>query len=281
MASLRPRHIELEDSLADTGPIRRHWFDDSAFKSMCANSLSVIVPESERFLMRTAQATYPHLSDPRLIQAADVLLHEEDAHSRVHDGYNALLVRQGYVIAPHEAFVRRLHAIIEGHMGLRTRLAACLCSEYLTALTAQHILALNLGQSGTVDPRMRRLWEWHTLEELDHRSTMHDLYLHMGGGYLRRCIVMLGLTLIYSVGHAACLASLIRQDRILSGVTDDPTKHGFLFGSNGFYWAISRGWIRFFRPGFHPQKDIRLDPKVTRQLHHYHIEEDIIRGLHV
>lgn len=273
-------NTDIEEHISNTEPIRRYWFDNDPFKTTCANSLSVPVPEAERFVIRTAQEALPQISDSNLREAVDILLHEEDAHSQVHDGYNALIIAQGYRIAPFVSFSEKLYQFLNTHADLKTRLAVCLSAEYLTALTGQHILTSNPFHDTDTDSRMRRLWIWHCLEELDHRGTVYDIYLHLGGGYIRRTALMLLMSVIYFASHALCLMNLLQQVEKMEGKKPKDAD-GFLYGKNGFYRSIFRDWFRFFAFGFHPTEDVHIPEGMEGTLRHYHVEEDIVRSLKI
>jgi predicted metal-dependent hydrolase len=239
------------------------------------DSLSVSIPESERFIASTAKIARLTLSDDTQKRAADTLIHEEEAHTRVHAAYNELLRRQGYQIARFEAFEKKLSHFFE-QRSLKTRLALCLCGEFFTAVMGKHLFQNRICEEEGIDERMRALWTWHSLEELDHRNTAFDLYLHQGGGYLRRVLVMIVMTILYFVTHLACFFALLKQDHV--SLTSETRKDGrsFLFGKKGFYRAVITSWFAFFKPGFHPLKDIHLETGLAPELHHFHVEEHFI-----
>jgi uncharacterized protein len=250
-------------------PIRKYWFADDASKTLFFNSLSVSIPEAERFIAQTVRDAYPHIHQKALLKSVDTLIHEEEAHTRVHEAYNLLLKRQGYVISRFEAFERKLAAFF-ARRSIKTRLALCCCSEFFTVVMGKHLFENRIVEEEGIDERMRALWTWHSLEELDHRSTVFDLYLDQGGGYFRRVGLMLLMTTLYFSTHLACFFALLRQDKVsLRGF-------GFLIGKRGFYTAVAPHWLRFFMPGFHPRKDIALAEGLAPELHHFHVESHFV-----
>ncbi len=247
-------------------PIRNYWFAGDASKTLFFNSLSVSIPEAERFIAQTVRDAYPLIRNKKLLHSVDTLIHEEEAHTNVHEAYNLLLKKQGYAIARFEAFEKRLARFFM-QRSLKTRLALCCCSEFFTVVMGKHLFENRIVEDEGIDERMRALWTWHSLEELDHRSTVFDVYLDQGGGYFRRVALMLLMTALYFSVHLACFFALLRQDKVrFRGI-------GFLFGKRGFYSAVIPSWVAFFKPGFHPSKDIKLMPGLAPELHHFHVEE--------
>ena len=44
-----------------------------------------------------------------------------------------------------------------------------------------------------------RLWMWHALEEIEHKGVAFDVYEAVGGGYLRRALAMLWVTVLFAL----------------------------------------------------------------------------------
>ena len=43
----------------------------------------------------------------------------------------------------------------------------------------------------------------------------------------------------------------------------------------GVYALVLKYWFSYFRPGFHPT-DIPIENRLKKQLHHYHIEDELV-----
>jgi hypothetical protein len=68
---------------------------------------------------------------------------------------------------------------VERTCSLQHRLAMAVCIEHLTAAVAEAILAHPDWLDHGSEP-LRQLWQWHALEEIDHRSVAFDLYVSQG-----------------------------------------------------------------------------------------------------
>ena len=256
-------------------PIRKYWYADNPIITAFFNGLSVSIPEIERFIVGTVRDTFPHINNKELEKSVHILAHEEEAHARVHDAYNTLLEKQGYRISKFEAIE---HSIAEffNRRSIKTRLAVCVCSEFYTAVMSRHVLESGAVEAPGVDERMRALWTWHALEELHHRSTAFNLYLDQGGGYFRRCGLMLFMTVRWLFAHVFASLAILRQGYARLTFATFWRGAGFITGTKGFYTNIVPHWFAFFKPGFHPRKDIKLEVGLDADLHHFHVEKHFV-----
>lgn len=262
-------------------PIRKFWYAENPIITAFFNGLSVSIPEIERFIVGSVRDTYPRIKDKQLETSVHILAHEEEAHARVHDAYNAMLQKQGYQIKKFEAIEHRI-AQFFNKRSIKTRLAVCVCSEFYTAVMSRHVLESRAVEKPGVDERMRALWTWHALEELHHRSTAFDLYLDQGGGYFRRCGLMLFMTLRWLFAHVFASLAILRQSKAKITLSTFWHGAGFITGYHGFYTNIIPSWFAFFKPGFHPRKDIELEHGLDPDLRHFHVEKhfvEVVEGM--
>jgi len=256
-------------------PIREAWYKGNELFSLFMNASSVSIPEAERMVLRTVQeaAAWHDLSAMR--REVDNIIHEETAHSNVHDAYNYYLCRTGLVIEPHIRRVVRIGEFLEKHFALKTRLAMCAVIEHFTATMSKQILDTGIFEGKGVDERMDRVWTWHAIEELDHRSTVYDIYLALGGGYWRRAFAALVMGVIFLGLMASCLPDLMRQRKVLWNVLVWKKGLPMLFGKRGVYRHVILYWLWLFKPNFHPTS-VEISNTIKKQLHHYHIEDELI-----
>lgn len=227
-------------------------------------------------MVDTVQEAMPLIIDTLLLHEAEKIVHEEVAHYRVHDTYNEYLRRSGVRIDKYVDITMRLKNFIHRRFSLLTRLAICSSTEHFTATMSRQILDSGILEGKDVDERMDIVWSWHALEELDHRNTVFDIYLALGGGYFRRVYAMLISTVLFLYIHHVCMFSLLRQRKILFSSRAWKSGIPHLFGKQGIYRALAWNWLLFFKPSFHPIQ-IPIENKLKKQLHHYHIESQLIK----
>jgi uncharacterized protein len=258
--------------------MKKYWYDNDAVVSSVFNASSIIVPVLEEFVAETVSKAKSEIADVTLKRDADILLHEERAHVKVHNRYNDILTEKGYrferVIYFEKAFLR----FFRKRADLKTRLALCLCGEYFTSLMSKHSLeeGIFILHNG-IDEHVRKIWIWHSLEELHHRSIAFDVYQHLGGGYVRRCLIMFVASTFFLFVHTWCFLSLLRQDKKIWSLNVLKDSFLFQFGIRGYYGSVLRHWVSFFMPHFHPSQ-LPIKDRL-RKLHHLHVEDKLITGL--
>ncbi len=256
-------------------PIPEWWFRKSAMLTFLFNASSTTVPEGERFIVRTAEHARELSADQELKDRAGVLIHEETAHARMHDAYNQYLQTQGFHSLKYNAETKRLVYFLEKRFSLFERLATCAMIEHFTAIFSKQVLDSGVLEGEDVDERMDRVWSWHCLEELEHRSTAFDLYRELGGGYFTRVYMAAVTSALFAFVHTKCLIEFLAEKKVLWKWSTWIVGVPYIFGKKGVYRLFLTDWILFFKPGFHPY-DIPLSNRYGKQLHHYHIEDELV-----
>lgn len=256
-------------------PIREWWFRDNAFVTFAFNATSAAVPEGERFIVRAVEEAARLISDPRLKKEAETLVHEERAHARMHDAYNAYLESIGLPALKHRNETMKLLLFFEKRMNLKMRLVTCTIIEHFTAMYSKQILDRGILEGEEVDERMDRIWSWHCIEEMEHRSTAIDLYRALGGGYWMRFFIGAFVSTAFAITHLRCFFDFLAAKKLLFAVDAWMKGIGHLIGPKGVYALVLRYWLSYFKPGFHP-RDIPIENRFNKQLHHYHIEDELV-----
>jgi len=214
----------------------------------------------------------PLVGDATIRHATELLIEEEAAHTKVHTRYNFMLAKEGYPVARHARIMERQIKWLTEHTSLKTRLAMAACVEHITG--SMGIVGLDSGiLETTVDERMKKVWVWHLLEEIDHRSASFDLYTHLRGGYIRRVTVMLLVFLLTTWHHTRIQWSLLLYSGDIWRWS--VFREGFtLWKRNGFYRVMMRSLFTFFKPGFHPSH-IHIRDALGYRAHRYRIEREL------
>jgi uncharacterized protein len=177
MTDLVVRRLKID---LDT-PIARHWCGGDAFRGAFFNALSMSFPAGEQLFIdsvRRGVAALPEAERARFAAEVQAFIGQEATHRRIHERFNAHLAAQGFVNAWEPRILAR-RAELE-RVDLRNWLAVTAATEHWTAIFAQHLLANPWVLEGA-EPRLQQLWQWHSAEELEHRSTAFDLYRALGG----------------------------------------------------------------------------------------------------
>ena len=93
-------------------------------------------------------------------------------------------------------------------------LAVTAAAEHFTATLAADVLERNTWAEHDIDADARSLWLWHAAEEIEHRHVAFDVYVRLGGGYLRRVLTMVPLAVLVPVVWPLLTTELLRRDPI-------------------------------------------------------------------
>lgn len=249
---------KFDASAAESAP--EYFFDNDPFKTHFLNGLSVLFPEGERFFIRSVLAYRDAITDPRLLAEIKAFCAQEAQHTLVHEAMNDLAARHGYPMKKIEAFnargLRRLsRAARKSRLARRTALALTVCMEHFTAILAYQVLAGDEAQFEGLHPSVRALFEWHAVEETEHKAVAFDVYEATGGSPLALRFAMLLASFLFVLGALVSATWLLCCDGNIKRWSTYKSAAKFLFGPrHGFFVRPARDWLAFFTPGFHPWK---------------------------
>ena len=232
----------------------RWWYGNDPVGTAVMNALSLTFPEGELFFIQSVKRFAGDLP-PELARDVRAFTAQEGAHTREHMAFNALVARAGYNIIPIETLVqKRLGKARERPE--RLQLAATVALEHFTACFAR--LALTDGRLlRDVPPELARLWQWHAVEEIEHKSVAYDVFMHATRELspwkrwaIRRWAMGLTTLLFLTIVRRASLI-LLSQDGI-TGLKARVKLFGWLWGKPGLYRRSLGAYFAFYRPGFHP-----------------------------
>ena len=209
------------------------------------NALSFLFPRGERFFVEQARELGAQHPGVREFAA------QEAIHARQHALYNDVLLAQGYENVADE-LARRLEERAYRIFAPLTRLAVVCAYEHYTAALGDYILRDRRPLEHAV-PRMQLVWGWHAAEETEHKGVCFDLYRAAGGGWMRRVLVFMMVTMNFSRLFWRLYLHLLRRDGRLSPAAL-PRIAWLLIGPGGVGWPMLGAIARYLDPWFHPWK---------------------------
>lgn len=235
---------------------QRYWLGGDPVLTHFVNALQATFPEGERFFIDSARDVRarvdPAQLPPALDRDLDAFIRQEARHGRTHEDWCMALVDVGYTRMPeYEAQMKKLRLWSREHIGALTRLAMTAAAEHVTASIAKLLLDKRPDLIDNAERPARDVLAWHALEECEHKAVCFDLYQAAGGGYLRRCVMMVLELLDIYLHVQARYRYLLKTDglwtwrirwRVFREVWG-PT--GIMGSMHGLIW-------RYFKPGFHP-----------------------------
>lgn len=249
----RNREYEISESLG------REWFDNHPFKTAWFNAMSITFPQGEKFFIDSVRHYSDRIDDPKLLEDIRGFCGQEGFHRREHQRYNETLCTQrGYDLGLLE---RRLQRNIDRSykfLSPMERLALTAAFEHITAILAESALSDQNPMTGSAEPPMQALWNWHAAEEMEHKAVAFDVYRAVGGTekMRRRTMRAASFFLLLDVGMG--LTHMLRRDGRLWSARLWWQGGKFLFARGGILRRVWPAYKEYYRDGFHPwQRDTR------------------------
>ncbi len=228
----------------------RYWLKDEVYRSAFLNALSMSFPLGEQMFIDSVRAVPPDaILDPALRAEVKDFVGQEASHRYVHQQYNAELVRQGYEYVLEEKTRKRMELI--ARLPLHDRLAITCALEHYTAMLADFVLRHPEWLDGAED-RMRTLWSWHAAEETEHKAVAFDVYKTVGGGYWKRVLWYLHVSLVFWWEMSFQTVDNLKRDRRLWKLSTWPGAARAWFGRKGLAWHLVKPGLDYLAPRFHP-----------------------------
>jgi predicted metal-dependent hydrolase len=250
MSSLPVRRLGID--LDTPFPVR--WNGGDAFRSALFNALSMSFPVGEQSFIDSLRQGLAALPPERREAFSDEVrgfIGQEATHRHLHARFNAILEAGGQ----HNTVGPRTQRRIERFAGvdLRNLVAGTAAVEHFTAVFADWLLRHPHALEGA-EPRLRLLWEWHSAEEAEHRSTAFDMYTALGGAHRWRVRIFRFVTVTFLADITRQTLRNLWDDGALFKASTWSSAGRFLFGREGFIRSNVAAWREYTRLDFHPSQ---------------------------
>jgi hypothetical protein len=264
----RPRDLVLVSRHIDVDPLvylqkNPMWNTKGIVVVHFINAFQSLFPEGERLFIdavRDCTEKNPTVvtEDPVFHDDLNHFIEQEGRHSVVHDKWTKALAAVGYQqMDTYTMLLHRFRTWARSHLDKMTRLSITIGAEQYTASMTRLFACDRPDLVFASAPLFQKIFLYHTMEELEHKSVCYDLYQKYHGGYLRR---MLGMGFIsYYIWM-----NVLRRHRYLlrhDGMWDRPHRREFwvfYLGKKGLMRALLPRILEYMRPSFHPwQSDER------------------------
>ena len=171
-------------------------------------------PQGERFFVWSVR-NYEHLAIKEPLKSnIQEFYTQEKNHAAIHKSFNRSLGKLGYDI---DRLEKRLEAkitkrtLMDSHIRC---LAATVVMEHISAMVSEAILDES-WMGGIKDPGIKKMWMWHAMEEVNHRSVAADVFELAEGSYWERVIALMGTVIIFYGELASRMAHFLKKDGLL------------------------------------------------------------------
>lgn len=233
------------------------WHEDGLHVAQFLNTMSLFFPAGERFFIDSVRNYRAQVADPEMKKAVTAFIGQEAMHTREHEDYNEAIASHGIPIEAQEKFVADLLKFAQRNTPKAVQLSATVALEHLTAILADGLLSLpNLMRDSDAD--YKALWQWHALEETEHKAVAFELFQLAIGRDKNPALYAMrstSLVLVTSIFFAIFIPYYVHNVRIKGGLFDIK---GWLsvarltWGKEGIFRHITPAWLDWFKPGFHP-----------------------------
>lgn len=260
---ITPRPIKFEFH----GPVERYWYQNNIAGTMCGNILAAYIPYGEKFFIKSVKAVKHKIQNPKLQAEAQDFIKQESFHSREHLVFfnrNVKPFYPGILKYPIELAIPTLLATI---LGPKFRLSLTAAGEHFTAVGG-HVFLSNPELVQNVDADIKAMWQWHCIEEIEHKSVAFDVMQDLKMGYCWRMSGFLALNLFYSIGFLRPVLYIMIKDRAFFSAKFYKDCWRFFFSQSKIVPRFFPMFYAYFKPGFHPwqQKNYHLIQSMAQTL---------------
>jgi len=245
-----PRRVDL----GFPADVPKHWAGDPVFTRI-SDALSLLFPAGEQFFIQSVNHYKDRIDDPELRERVRGFAYQEAQHSTAHAAYNRMLEDQGLDVGWVERGLKHRLAFAKRFLPEVQQLALTATAEHLTATMAEGLLASLREKFPDADPRMRALYYWHAVEEVEHKSVAWDVYERVAkGGYPRRVVAQLWITLLIVLNVSLATCWMLHRDGLLLDARTWRRSLPLLWGRRGVFTRMVRPYLRGFGRRFHPDQ---------------------------
>jgi uncharacterized protein len=240
-------------AFALSSEVPRHWLGGQPFASHFFDALSSTFPEGEAFFVRSVQHYRGSIADPELLRAISGFAGQEAQHRQHHARHLELLVAHYPALALRNRIMARMMHFLNRRLP-RNSLAGTAGLEHLTAIMARRLLGSGGHWCEQMDPRMAPLWQWHALEESEHKSVAFDVLRHVAPSHRLRVAVQIANTIFLVLEVLDRTLYMLWKDGLLLRRAIWRDGWTFLFGPGGFLRGLGRDYRRWYARDFHPDE---------------------------
>ena len=180
------------------GDIPKYWYGGDPFKTRFWDALSLIFPPGEKYFMNCVRDFRDQISDPKLLQDIKDFNRQEAQHSMVHRQDNDRLRKQGVDVDKLTQYVDTLlNGHYRSHYSKGYNLAVTSALEHFTSIIA-HSLFDKRDVMKEADHRVRAMYSWHAIEEVEHKGVAYDVMIDYAKvGYFKRVGALMHATVMF------------------------------------------------------------------------------------
>lgn len=240
--------------------VPKYWFGGDPFKTRFFDAMSTGFPEGEKYFIESVRAYRDDVTDPTMAKEVGDFTYQEAQHSLAHRLFNDRLKGQGIDVDRYDRAIRAWVGFEMKHMSREWNVANTAAAEHLTAIMSHVWLQDDVHRES--DPRMRALYHWHSMEEIEHKAVAFDVMQKVAGvGYFLRTAALVYETAAFPLGVFVTVDEMLRADGFNRLERAKMWAGGlrWLFGKGGLLRSLLPAYLAYYRPGFHPWQEGQME----------------------
>ncbi|MGE3674110.1 MAG: metal-dependent hydrolase [Polyangiaceae bacterium] len=229
------------------------WFDDNPLLTATLSALAVSFPPGERYFIASVRHFMDQVKDPALLAQVKAFVGQEANHTKEHIAFNQFLDSRGFPATAMEKWVADRVAELQKRSSPEANLARTAALEHFTAILAS-VLLEHPEIAERMSPEVAKLWVWHAIEEVEHRSVAFDVYKTAVDDEQLRIKVMLLTTVIFITVNAVRTAMLLRASGRQRELLPTLKALNVMWGRPGLFRKVVPRYLEYFRKDFHPSQ---------------------------
>ncbi len=246
--NIQPRHVKFDFADIQTP----FFYQDNPCISAVWVSLSASFPLGEAEFIKSTKQFEHNITDPKLKAEVKKFAQQEAHHSLQHRRLNQAFEATGYPVTQLEAEIKKELLAREQKWSIERRLANTVAAEHVTATMANWALT-HPEHMAHFPESLRELFQWHAIEEIEHKSVTFDVYQHcVGRPALLRWQYRYFLYFHFPFSVYLSTRFLLKTMGYKATKADLQGLHNFLFGKGGMIADRKHHYSAFNKKGFHP-----------------------------
>ena len=242
----------------DDPSIPKYWFGGDAFKTRFFDAMSLIFPPGEKFFMVTVRDFRDRITDPKLLQDIKDFNRQEAQHSMVHRQDNDRLRKQGVDVDKLTDYVDTLlNGRYRSSYSQGYNIAVTSALEHFTSIIA-HSLFDKRDVMKEADHRVRAMYAWHAIEEVEHKGVAYDVMIDYAKvGYFKRCGALIHATFMFPYVIHKFANAMLKADgfSFFQRLKLNAKGIWWLLKPGGFAAPLHKHYVQYYKPGYHPWQE--------------------------
>jgi predicted metal-dependent hydrolase len=198
------------------------------------------------------------VTDPKLLEEIQAFNRQEAQHTLVHRQDNDRLRRQGIDVDKLNRYVDQLLNVSYRKRYSRAHtLSLTAALEHFTSIIAHSLFDKRDIMKGA-DPRVRAMYAWHAIEEVEHKGVAYDVLVDVAKvSYFQRVLGLLHASVMFPMVIYFVQRQLFIQDGFTGWQRAKMFLRGnwWLFKPGGMLQPMAKHYWTYYKPSYHPWQE--------------------------